>query len=334
MSAPIVYRSTDASAPTLSGTAGDLVNLLDKCLVAGYGSQSAAGWTKPYTATNRAVFRQGGGNQFYLWVNDDATTHPVTAKDATLRGWEVLGSIPSEIVDGTHTGPFPDLTQRSSTAPIAMRKSATADATTRSWIVVADDRTVYVFIATGDVAGGRYCAFMFGDFYSLLSGDGYRTALIGRTTDASTYAAADDMLAVSSAAGSFAGLASHYFARGYTGTGGSINCAKQTDTGLLSTGAPVTLGAGVMAYPNPTDGGIVISRVFIQEPTTGGVNSRRGWMRGFWAFGHAIANVVDGDTFTGTGDLAGRTFLVIKSSNGANLGLYVIETSNTWDTSS
>ena len=61
-----LYRSTDGSAPTLSGTAGDLINLLDKCLVSGYGSSTAAGWTKPYTSTNAAAFRPGLGLQYYI----------------------------------------------------------------------------------------------------------------------------------------------------------------------------------------------------------------------------------------------------------------------------
>jgi hypothetical protein len=54
-------------------------------------------------------------------------------------------------------------------------------------------------------------------------------------------------------------------------------------------------------------------------------------MRGIWHFGHGIGNVVDGDTFTGTGDLAGRSFLVVEGIGTS--GLMIVETSNTWDTS-
>ena len=43
---PIIYKSTDTSAPVLAGNDRTcLVNLLNKCLVTGYGDRPAAGWT-------------------------------------------------------------------------------------------------------------------------------------------------------------------------------------------------------------------------------------------------------------------------------------------------
>ena len=39
-----IYSSSDAGAPVLRGnTPGDLINLLEKCLVTGYGSKAGAG---------------------------------------------------------------------------------------------------------------------------------------------------------------------------------------------------------------------------------------------------------------------------------------------------
>ncbi|MGE3907973.1 MAG: hypothetical protein AB7K36_01385, partial [Chloroflexota bacterium] len=52
-----IYRSTDSGAPVLTGQAGSLLNLLDKCLVDGYGSKAAAGWSRPYTGTNKTAYR-------------------------------------------------------------------------------------------------------------------------------------------------------------------------------------------------------------------------------------------------------------------------------------
>ncbi len=54
-----VYRSTDASAPQLSGTAGSLAAILDGCLVTGYGSKPAAGWTTAFTSGDLRSYRQG-----------------------------------------------------------------------------------------------------------------------------------------------------------------------------------------------------------------------------------------------------------------------------------
>lgn len=84
-----VYKSTDAGAPTIGRTAGALITLLDACLVNGYGSQSAAGWTKPFSGTNQAVFQQGAGSTGrYLYVNDS-----ISVDYAALAGACVVTSM-------------------------------------------------------------------------------------------------------------------------------------------------------------------------------------------------------------------------------------------------
>lgn len=65
------YFSTDASAPTLTGTTGSLVALLDAILVNGYGAKAAAGWSIAYTGTSKRDYKQGtGSNGYYLDVDD------------------------------------------------------------------------------------------------------------------------------------------------------------------------------------------------------------------------------------------------------------------------
>jgi len=163
------YSSSDASAPSLSGTVGSLVALLDACLVTGYGSKVAAGWTKPFTGTNSAAFRQGSGSMAYLYVDDNGTT-PGGAKDASVRGYLSMTSISSG------SRPFPSqenavsLTS-SSVFGLSYRKSNTADATARDWIIVADDKTVYIFIDEGTSGQVGYCLFGFGQFLSYVPGD-------------------------------------------------------------------------------------------------------------------------------------------------------------------
>src|SRR4029077_17944641 len=161
----------------LSGTAGDLVNVLDKCLVAGYGSKTGAGWSKPFTGTNAAVFRQGAGNQMYLDVNDNSPG-AATAQEARVRGYETMSAV------ATGTGPFPTVAQ--SANGLFVRKSAAASGTARVWCVIADDRTFYLLIQSGDVAGQWY-GVAFGDYYSFVTGtDNYRTMIIARNLEAST----------------------------------------------------------------------------------------------------------------------------------------------------
>jgi hypothetical protein len=60
-----------------------------------------------------------------------------------------------------------------------------------------------------------------------------------------------------------------------------------------------------------------------------GLYDLRGRIRGFYHILHAAGGFADGDTFTGTGDYAGRTFIVVKGANG---GLAAVETT-AWDVS-
>lgn len=316
-----LYRSTDTSAPTLSGTVGSLVALLDACLVVGYGSKTAAGWTKPFTATNKAVFRAGGGNQFYLDVDDAAPAATPLAREARLRGYETMSAV------ATGTGPFPTVAQIAGGCTI--RKSTTADATARSWVILADNKTVYIFIASADTAN-VYLGTMFGDIYSLLTGDSYRTMLIGNSADNST---TDRLRENGAGAAVFTAIAGHYAARAYTGLGGSVQLGQHGDVGAVNAAAAGTVNVGVVPFPNPTDGGLYLARWWQVDPTTAPANSRRGYLRGLWHFTHPVTAAADGDTISGSDDLAGRTFLILKGG-GSAAGIYCLETSNTWDTSS
>jgi hypothetical protein len=309
-----VYRSTDGSAPVLDGTAGSLVNLLDKCLVAGYGTKAAAGWTKPYTGTAAAVFRQGGGNSMCLDVNDNT---PTVANEARVRGYEAMTAV------ATGTGPFPTVAQQ--TAGIIIRKSAAASGTTRAWTLIADDRSFYLLNQAGDTAGCWYC-FSFGDFYSYLTGtDGYRTLIVGRTTENSstlTLEQADKM-------SSFANIAGHYIARTYTGLGAAVTCGFAGDTAKAGGGSATLVGA--MSLPNPADGRVWIAPVIVTEGSAGGVGTTiRGQVRGFMHWLHAAAAFGDQDTVTGTGPYAGRTFLLFKTTG--NAAVYCIDVTGPWDT--
>lgn len=314
-----IYKSTDSGAPTLSGTAGDLVNLLDKCLVAGYGSKTAAGWTKPFTGTNKAAFRQGAGSGFYLRVHDDT---PTVANEAQLTGYESMSTVDVGLFN------FPTAAQGPGgvLAAFIARKSATANATTRSWIVVADSRTCYVFVQTGDLAL-TYLCFGFGDIYTLLSGDLYNCGLWGR--DAENSAATTGTEHLGELRLTMISQNGQVMARGYTGLAGSTRIGKHGD-GFKATTEDFL---GALTFPNPPEGGLYMSRVWVHDAVTGTTPNIRGRMRGLWQPLHAIANFTDGDTVIGSGDLAGKTFLMIKQVPGfANQGVVAVETSATIET--
>lgn len=305
-----IYRSSDASAPVLSGTAGALTTLLDKCLADGYGAKVAAGWTKAFTdGANRRVYRQGSGSAVYFRVRDDAGGTG-GAQEALLRGGEVFTD-----VDTISIGPFPTVAQCALTDnSLVIRKSASANATARSWIVFADSKTCYLFAQTGDTASTYYAVF-FGDIYSLTPADAFCGSLIARHIENNATTTYENLPAVYNnipPASWGAGFGGHFTQRAYTGTGGSAVFDKVGHLFATQIGSGVQSFEGGVTYPNPPDGGLYLNRVYYVDPVTGGAKTLRGWMRGLWMSAHASGSFADGDTVGGTGDLAGRTFICVK----------------------
>lgn len=310
-----IYKSTDGSAPVLTGQNGKLVDLLDACLVNGYGAKAAAGWAKAFAGTSKGAYRAPAGARHYYRVQDDAPGAGA-AKEARFLGYESMTDV------DTGLKAFPTSTQMAN--GLFARKSTTADATARAWRVIADSKTCYVFINTGDTANA-FLGFAFGEFYSLKKGDFFRSMVIGRTTENSGSNTVENLDRIAS--NNNADTLGHYMARGFWGVGNAVPCAKVG--GYHKTGLGVTLN-GTVPYPNPLDSTIQLHQLFFCDNTTSPVGNIRGRMRGLWHWLHPIAGVTDGDTFTGAGDLAGKSFEIIKQSQ--NGGVYVVETSDTLET--
>lgn len=321
-----LYKSTDASAPVLSGTAGTLITCLDAILVNGYGSMAAAGWSKAFTTTNKAVYRMAttGNTGFYVDVNDAA---PVTAKEAEMRGYETMSAI------ATGTGPFPTAAQTS--FGTVLRKSTTADSTARTWYCVADDSCFYFFSDTGDFTSPSYSSgFMFGDFFSYKASDPYGCAIIGFSVENAGAVVSNQRMAslVPVTSGAIAALGGHYIARAWTGVGGSTQFGKVSS--ILAYDTTVAIGVGIGStdasyptYPNGPDSALLLSPVWATE-----TKAVRGYLKGFWAPLHPQP-LAHADTFSGTGNMAGKSFLALnmKSALGTGVnGQIMIETSNTW----
>jgi hypothetical protein len=314
MAAFTIYRSSDGSAPTLTGETDSLCALLHACLVTGYGSQSAAGWSRPFDGASKSVFRPGAGSQFYLRV-DDAGPGAATFQEARLRAYESMSDV------DTGTNPFPTVAQLANGSFV--RKSAAASSTARTWLLAADARTLYFFAQTGDVAN-TYFAFMFGDFYSYVGSDAYNAVLIGRAAENSASGTSERLDALSAIT---AVTAHTHVARAHTGLGASTAYGRHGDA---AKGSATALN-GVLALPNGPDSKIYLSPIFLHDPTASPYHVR-GHLRGLYHFLHPVATVGDGDTFGGTGEMAGRSFLILKTSG--NSGVYVLETSDTLDTNS
>jgi hypothetical protein len=310
-----IYKSTDTSAPTLSGSVGTLLTVLDAVLVNGYPGKTAAGWSKPFANSgNVGCYKGGSGSQMSLSINDNAA---VTAKEARATGYESLSAV------ATGTNPFPTVAQSvgASVAMCIWRKSNTADGTARPWIIYADARTFYMFVQTGD-SGTVYQTMGFGEFYSLKSGDSYNCFICGRTTENSATVTLDSFDVLSAIGSS---VSQNFVTRAYSAAVGSITVGKHGDGVKGSTSAFL----GSVPFPNNADSGVYISPVWICENSTSTV---RGRLRGIWQPLHAISNFTDQGTFSADAGSSfnGKSFVSVKSTG--NAGCIIVETSNTVDT--
>jgi hypothetical protein len=327
-----VYRSTDASAPPLTAIDGALLSVLNACLVNGYGTKPAAGWTKAFEAIgSRVVYRNNPttGSGQYLWVRDEILTHKRWARirgAKTATGIDTLGmQFPSQV------------TVASSTTGCAICKSTATDAIVREWVLIADDRTFILMIKTGEVAN-EWCGTYAGDIDSITG-----SAIFGLSA---RYVASDSQALSSNSASPLTAtvpaLALEEFGQqqgyAYSTTQNSnshIHIAEHPISALqspfvgrlaedFSTNSSQTRsGAQGAGYP-ALGGGILMAKNQLYV-TTGSIVPI-GTMRGVWSPLHnrPLAN---NDTFSGSGAYAGKTFEAFNMAAGGQL---IIETSDTW----
>lgn len=353
-----LFRSTDASAPVLTGSVGTLITVLDAVLVNGYGSKTAAGWTKPFTATNQAAYRNNvtTGTGFYLNVND---TGPggAGAREARMTGFETMSAV------GTGTGQFPLIGQcANGIGSTVVRKSSTADSTARAWYILADETVFTLFIESNDYLSA--CSvFQFGDIYSYHTNDAYRCLIVGRNNENNGTVNMQETfhLYLNNFNMLYHTCTGHFMARLHTGFGSSLLVGKHSDhtrMGMGQSGNPnsgggsgdgqfsgiseyINNGAALcnmgnnwgnttsFQYPNAVDGGLYMAPVWIHH---GGFV--RGYMKGIWAPQHHLP-MNHLDAFSGTGTLSGKSFLTlniisVNTSRGFGTGQVFIETTDTW----
>jgi hypothetical protein len=344
-----IYRSSDASAPQLTNVAGTLITVLNGVLVTGYGSQTGAGWTAPagLQGTNHWAFLNaspasptGTGTGFYLDVNDNGPGAGA-GTEARICGYETMSGV------GTGTGQFPAAAYSEGVGSpygfVVARKAVSS--AVRPWIAFADNLTLYFFAQTDTLV--QYAGFAFGDFYSLAGRtDNWRCLLIGRAAEnASSYnvGAMDQFSLVGFSATStgYTGVNTHYAPRTFTGGGTAIalgkhgdfvkNGSTSTSTGGLILGYSSNASNTGVCIPNATDGGYYLSPLWLVEPAAGNATGiLRGHMRGLWHICHSYTNFTDGQMFTGTGANYGKTFYVIRQTDGG--GCLALETSATLET--
>lgn len=171
-----IYKSTDVGAPVMNSSAGSLLAVLDACLVNGYGSKAAAGWSKTVidAPTYQAVYTQGaaaGLPQKKLYVKDDASTV------GTANVWAC---------DACTVAASPVLTNyfwTYETSYIGVLTKANQETPQFSkWMIVATDRWVYIFTKRSAWGSRGWAMSFVGDLDTPYPADKGKFAVTGFTT--------------------------------------------------------------------------------------------------------------------------------------------------------
>ena len=302
MTSVVRYSGLDVDAPLLLPVVGSLGMLLATALNTGYTGRSAAGWAIPYNDNyERIVFQNGSGSrQRYFQILDNNNSIP---NMASLYGYESMSAV------DVGSGKFPTDTQIVAPNYSSIVKNDSTTQAARNWTIFANHKLCFLAInPAADNIWSTACLYIFGDFVSLNDSDLYNSLIIGRATSSNSYTyndAAAKTCVISQT------LDAHHLARSYTQIGSSVRFGKHGDDSKNG-----------VVFPNPVDGSLIMSRVWVTEAS----GIVRGYIPGLWKPCSSYTYFTNGDTFAGSGALAGRTFEIVKVYQGA----LIIETSDTW----
>ena len=318
-----LYTSLDAGAPQTTTSAGSVLAILEACLVTGYGAKTSLGWTKQFSGTNKAVFRPQTGNRFYLRVDDT-----VAARGAIIVGYKTMTSV------DVGTGLFPMV---SSTGYDALNPGYFLNSvstryagmyweligTTSGFVFYFYDASTFSGTASG--TSNKGCIGLFGDFVPMMAGDATSTVVGGNLTNSSSATGVYHIASLSSSS-----RFKNFSAAGSLGNPNSpIYLRAVSDAALAASGGSGASGSGAagtasIAFPNGPGGGLFFSPIYLIDDSFTPAATIRGRLYGIHASYHNNASFTHGDTFTGTGDYAGRQFRVWKVYN----GVVFVETTN------
>lgn len=358
------YRSDDASAPTLNGQAGSLIDVLKACLVDGYGAKAGAGWTLEIAEVannNKILLRNNSvsGTGRFFRIKDDGVLYSGHGGNvnqiATIVGCEsytdidnLSGNFPN--VDGSDVSDNATYYGQS-----FIKCNSNNNAGPYPWEIVADDRTCIfrsVYSESGktdpydatftDTEG--YNVVIFGDFNPLNDvADAHACWILANhfTTSASAssfYAATNDLHPATQVNGK-------YINRGLEGNPGAIEARwgvrpEMVDGGYQG-GLSINSNQYYEHYPSPRTGGVIIQDIYIAENTnavertwkhTYYEHGLRGIARGIKGCPHGFMSVQTnrlgalGDTFVKDG----RTYLLSPLGVSGQNCLSVIDLTGPW----
>lgn len=267
------------------------------------------GWAKEFSGTNLAAYRSADvtGTRLRLYVDDSATT------TARVIGYDSMTDI------ATGINPFPTTAQAS--GGLHWLKSSVADATARPWVIIGDSRTFYIYVSRHAATPTHGWAHMFGDYNSVRSGDPYAGLLTGHALNDSGNSLADIAVAINSVRT----VAEGFLSKSYTGTGGSVAFFAKSAFAISDASSSATSNYSGLAlqYPNGPDNGLITAPKYIFANS-----ALRGDFPGLLNTPQLCQTSFNtGDIVTGTGSLAGRRLMCLRSGiqmyaalNGDNAG--------------
>lgn len=277
-----------------------------------------AGWTKPFTATNVAVFKSPDvvGTGMFLRVDDTGTT------SCRVVGYESMSDV------NTGAGSFPTAIQMSGGG--YWPKSSLATSAPVAWSLISDGRKFYVHVAPYTATNSAYTGgitFGFGDEIAYRpGGDSYACSL--------SYSASATLGSQSDGMPDGAFALQHAMPRAYTALGSCVLHGPMPFTGgnALS-GADVALGA----FPSIIDGGLRLSKKWLGTAAIG--VPPRCELPGLYhvPMSAAFDTFKTRDIVPGTGSLTGRKLLALNPSTtytglpvAATTGVSLIDITGPW----
>lgn len=273
---------------------------------------ASAGWQQVFSATNVTCLKPTvvEATGCVLRIDDTGTTN------ARVRAYEAMTDV------NTGVGPTPRDSQLS--GGMFWPKSSSANATARPWIVIADERGIY--LAVGPTGTGHCTLTYAGDIASLKSGDAYGYLLTGNQYDQTGASTAPDGCCGYSGRSARGGA---YLVRAHTAIGQSIAVQRlgaHHNGGTMDVYAG-TAGYSVGTYPNGPNNGLMTGALELHALVIRG--TLPGLLHPVQDCGNAFTT---GDIVDGTDDLAGRRLMAIRTGPpaGGTAGTVFIDVTGPW----
>jgi hypothetical protein len=260
------------------------------------------GWTKPFSATNLAVYRAPDvtGNRFFLRVDDSGVGN------ARVRGYETMSDA------NTGTGMFP---KTDTHVGVGGFWAKSANSTPSPWVIVADGKTLY-YAANhfeSSYSSPERASFigMFGDAIRVGSTDQFASVILCQPADRRFNAPGSGSWELD-----FRPVDGAYLARAHHGIGSAVQASNGWADALSqqSSGRSGSSSTG-MPFPNSSDGGIYIAPMVVFETLT---RVLRGTLPGLFAFPQNVTNLPlqHNGYLTGVAGYPGKTVRTLNSQSG------------------